>query len=137
MKFSQAFVLLAATATSAYASQVPFQVTPEVEAFQIYQSQYSEHHSIRIKQQQNDTLCNAHSKQYTGWLDVGSKHLFFWYFESQSKPSEDPLLLWLTGGPGGYKESVVEFRVASNPNRWFLNGRLAARARALLDQRAR
>jgi cathepsin A (carboxypeptidase C) len=101
MKLSQAFVLLAATATSAYASQVAFQVTPEVEAFQIYQSQYSEHHSIRIKQQQNDTLCNAHSKQYTGWLDVGSKHLFFWYFESQSKPSEDPLLLWLTGGPGG------------------------------------
>jgi len=82
-------------------SQVPFQDTPEVESFQTYHSQYSEHHSIRIRQQQNDTLCNAHSKQYTGWLDVGSKHLFFWYFESQNKPSEDPLLLWLTGGPGG------------------------------------
>lgn len=81
-------------------SQIPFQETPEVEAFQVYQSEYSEHHSIRIKQQ-NDSLCDAHSKQYTGWLDVGSKHLFFWYFESQNSPSEDPLVLWLTGGPGG------------------------------------
>lgn len=93
--------LLAAGATAFQYSQVPFQETPEVEAFQTYQSQFSEQHSIRIKEQQNDTLCNAHSKQYTGWLDVGSKHLFFWYFESQDKPAEDPLLLWLTGGPGG------------------------------------
>lgn len=82
-------------------SQIPFQEEPTTEAFQIYQSQFSEHHSIRIKQQQDDALCNAHSRQYTGWLDVGSKHLFFWYFESQNKSSEDPLLLWLTGGPGG------------------------------------
>ena len=82
-------------------SQVPFQDTPEVEGFQIYQSQFSEHHSIRIKQQQDETLCNAHSKQYTGWLDVGSKHLFFWYFKSQNKPSLSPLMVWLTGGPGG------------------------------------
>lgn len=81
--------------------QIPFQETPDVEGFSIYQSPYSEHHSIRIKQQQNDSLCDAHSKQYTGWLDVGMKHLFFWYFESQGNPSEDPLVLWLTGGPGG------------------------------------
>jgi cathepsin A (carboxypeptidase C) len=94
------FALLAATATAFEFSQIPFQETPEVEGFQTYQSRYSEHHSIRIKQQQNDTLCDAHSKQYTGWLDVGSKHLFFWYFESQNTPSEDPLVLWLTGGPG-------------------------------------
>ena len=93
--------LLPVIAWAARLSQVPFQETPEVEAFSIYQSEYSEHHSIRIKQQQNDTLCDAHSNQYTGWLDVGSKHLFFWYFESQSSPSEDPLVLWLTGGPGG------------------------------------
>ncbi|KAF1350543.1 carboxypeptidase Y precursor [Lizonia empirigonia] len=93
--------LLAAGAAVAELSQVPFQNTPEVQGFQIYQSQFSEHHSIRIKQQQNNTLCDARSKQYTGWLDVGSKHIFFWYFESQDKPSDDPLLLWLTGGPGG------------------------------------
>lgn len=99
MKFGLNTLLLAAGVATAELSQVPFQTTPEVEGFQVYQSQFSEHHSIRIKEQQNDNLCNAHSKQYTGWLDVGSKHLFFWYFESQNNP--DDLLLWLTGGPGG------------------------------------
>jgi len=94
-------LLLTAGAVAAELSQVPFQDRPEVEGFQTFQSQFSEHHSIRIKQQQNDTLCNAHSNQYTGWLDVGAKHIFFWYFESQDSPSDDPLLLWLTGGPGG------------------------------------
>ncbi|KAF2671542.1 carboxypeptidase Y precursor [Microthyrium microscopicum] len=39
--------------------------------------------------------------QYTGWLDVGPKHFFFWYHESESSPENDPLVLWLTGGPGG------------------------------------
>lgn len=33
-------------------------------------------HSIRIKEQ-NDELCDAGSKQYTGWFDVEGKHLFF------------------------------------------------------------
>jgi len=93
--------LLAACASAAAFSQIPFQETPEISGFKVHQSQFSPDHSIRIRQQQNSTLCDAHSKQYTGWLDVGSKHLFFWYFESQNKPSEDPLLLWLTGGPGG------------------------------------
>lgn len=101
MKLSTTFPLLCALLRPSLASQIPFQNTPQAEGFQVYQSPYSEHHSIRIKHQQNDTLCNAHSKQYTGWLDVGHKHLFFWYFESQSSPSTDPLVLWLTGGPGG------------------------------------
>lgn len=100
MKLSLISLFVAGTIATEY-SQVPFQETPEVEGFQTYQSQFSEDHSIRIRQQQNETLCDAHSKQYTGWLDVGGKHLFFWYFESQDRPSEDPLLLWLTGGPGG------------------------------------
>jgi cathepsin A (carboxypeptidase C) len=100
MKLSMAS-LFAAGALATEFSQIPFQQTPEVEGFSIYQSQFSEDHSIRIRHQQNDTLCDARSKQYTGWLDVSGKHLFFWYFESQDKPAEDPLLLWLTGGPGG------------------------------------
>ncbi|KAH8663267.1 Alpha/Beta hydrolase protein [Ilyonectria robusta] len=56
-------------------------------------------HSIRIRQQ-GDTLCDAGSKQYTGWLDTPGKHFFFWYFESMNKPEDDPLNLWMTGGPG-------------------------------------
>mgnify|MGYP002803561713 FL=1 len=47
------------------------------------------------------TICDSSVKQHSGYLDVaiGTKY-FFWMFESRSKPSTDPLVLWLTGGPG-------------------------------------
>jgi carboxypeptidase C (cathepsin A) len=35
---------------------------------------------------------------YTGYIDIGAKHLFFYFFESRS-PSSD-LILWTNGGPG-------------------------------------
>jgi carboxypeptidase C (cathepsin A) len=36
--------------------------------------------------------------QYSGYLDISeAKHLFFWFFESRSKPSKDPLTLWMVG----------------------------------------
>ncbi|KAL1892602.1 hypothetical protein Sste5346_006887 [Sporothrix stenoceras] len=72
----------------------------DVHAFQVFQSDYSDAHSIRIRKQE-EWLCEARSTQYTGWLDVGTKHLFFWYFESRTAPDQDPLVLWQTGGPGG------------------------------------
>jgi carboxypeptidase C (cathepsin A) len=35
------------------------------------------------------------------YLDVGhGKDLFFYFFESRSKPSEDPVVMWINGGPG-------------------------------------
>ncbi|KAJ5948127.1 carboxypeptidase Y [Penicillium verhagenii] len=69
------------------------------DGFRVFQSQHSDH-AIRIRQQ-DESICAAGSAQYTGWLDIGPKHLFFWYFESQNDPVNDPLTLWLTGGPGG------------------------------------
>jgi len=86
-----------------FGSQIAFTPTNEEsnpEAYRIFQSSFSRDHFIRIREQ-NDSICDARSKQYTGWLDVDSKHFFFWYFESQNDPTSDPLLLWLTGGPGG------------------------------------
>jgi len=39
--------------------------------------------------------------QQSGYLDVPSGNsLFYWYFESRENPSEDPVLIWLNGGPG-------------------------------------
>lgn len=53
------------------------------------------------------TICDPDVKQISGYLDIEpsasggyGKHLFFWFFESRSSPSTDPLLLWLNGGPG-------------------------------------
>eukprot|EP01094_Clydonella_sp_ATCC50884_P009821 TRINITY_DN1935_c0_g1_i2.p1 TRINITY_DN1935_c0_g1~~TRINITY_DN1935_c0_g1_i2.p1 ORF type:complete len:463 (-),score=134.54 TRINITY_DN1935_c0_g1_i2:287-1648(-) len=40
---------------------------------------------------------------YAGFINVNQSSeadVFFWFFESQDQPSSDPLLLWLTGGPG-------------------------------------
>jgi cathepsin A (carboxypeptidase C) len=46
-------------------------------------------------------ICDPDVKQISGYLDISeTKHLFFWFFESRSSPSEDPLVLWLNGGPG-------------------------------------
>lgn len=41
--------------------------------------------------------------QYKGYMDLNETHgvnYFYWFFESRSDPSSDPLVLWLTGGPG-------------------------------------
>lgn len=42
------------------------------------------------------------NETYTsGLLAIGKKSdIFYWHFESRSNPTTDPLVIWLTGGPG-------------------------------------
>ncbi|KAK4684296.1 hypothetical protein P7C73_g5896, partial [Tremellales sp. Uapishka_1] len=55
-------------------------------------------HQIRIKS--TDGWCDS-VKSYSGYLDVGyGKDLFFYFFESRSKPDKDPVVMWINGGPG-------------------------------------
>ena len=64
---------LLATASPTFNQQVLGDVSTGFKTFSL-----PEHpdYSIRIREQ-SDELCNAGSKQYTGWLDTGGKHLFF------------------------------------------------------------
>jgi len=46
-----------------------------------------------------------HVAQHYGYITVNGSpkngsHLFYWMFESRHDPTTDPLVLWLTGGPG-------------------------------------
>lgn len=50
--------------------------------------------------------------QHKGYIEVNKTHgvhLFYWFFESRSNPAADPLVLWLTGGPGCSSELALLF----------------------------
>ena len=35
---------------------------------------------------------------YTGYIDIGAKHLFFYFFESRNDPDKDDVIFWTNGG---------------------------------------
>eukprot|EP00212_Chloropicon_laureae_P004984 CAMPEP_0197500330 /NCGR_PEP_ID=MMETSP1311-20131121/61465_1 /TAXON_ID=464262 /ORGANISM="Genus nov. species nov., Strain RCC856" /LENGTH=514 /DNA_ID=CAMNT_0043046083 /DNA_START=148 /DNA_END=1692 /DNA_ORIENTATION=+ len=48
-------------------------------------------------------LCDPGVEQEAGYYRVtGTRDLnmFYWFFESRSNPATDPVILWMTGGPG-------------------------------------
>mmetsp|Transcript_26433 Transcript_26433/g.57660 ORF Transcript_26433/g.57660 Transcript_26433/m.57660 type:complete len:507 (+) Transcript_26433:49-1569(+) len=43
------------------------------------------------------------SRQFSGYININEtndKNLFFWLVTSEGQPKRDPVVLWLTGGPG-------------------------------------
>jgi len=72
-------------------------------------------------------------RQYSGYITVDAKanrRLFYWFVESQNDPANDPVVLWLNGGPGcsslgGFMTEHGPFRpnwdgktVSINPYSW-------------------
>jgi len=37
---------------------------------------------------------------YAGYVPVGTNNYFYWFIESEHSPKDDPVVLWLNGGPG-------------------------------------
>ncbi|KAL7951565.1 Alpha/Beta hydrolase protein [Trichoderma barbatum] len=52
---------------------------------------------------QDDSTCATYGEsQWTGTVDVTDSHrLFFWFFDSRNDPVNDPIIVWMNGGPGG------------------------------------
>ncbi|KAI0194197.1 Alpha/Beta hydrolase protein [Astrocystis sublimbata] len=59
-------------------------------------------YDLRAKAVDPSSLGVDKVKQFSGYLDDNEedKHLFYWFFESRNDPKNDPVVLWLNGGPG-------------------------------------
>tara|TARA_B110000285_G_scaffold214002_1_gene258912 strand:- start:90 stop:1397 length:1308 start_codon:yes stop_codon:yes gene_type:complete len=78
---------------------------------------------------------------YSGLVDIdhednNADDIFYWWFESRNSPENDPIVLWLTGGPGCaseialfYENGPYQFEedgktLKSNPYAWNANANL-------------
>ena len=48
-------------------------------------------------------------RSYSGYIDIGPRHLFFYFFESRKDPDTDDVMMWLSGGPGCSAVTSVVF----------------------------
>ncbi|KAL6453453.1 CPY1 Carboxypeptidase Y [Candida maltosa Xu316] len=91
-------------------------------------------YTLRVKENAPEILGLDTVKQYTGYLDIETldKHLFYWFFESRNDPKNDPIILWLNGGPGCSSSTGLFFELGPssinktlhpvyNPHSWNSN----------------
>lgn len=92
-----------------------------------------ENHQLRVKSVPK-SLGIDDVKQYSGYLDIEDedKHFFYYFFESRNDPKNDPIILWLNGGPGcssltglffelGPSSIGVDLKPVRNPYSWNSN----------------
>lgn len=66
--------------------------------YSIFTHPSMQEHRLRFKR--TDGWCKgADTKSYAGYIDHDDSSLFFYYYESRNKPAEDPVVLWINGGP--------------------------------------
>jgi cathepsin A (carboxypeptidase C) len=75
-------------------------------------------------------------KYFAGFINItNTSDIFYWYFPSLSKPATDPLIFWLTGGPGCSSEVALfaengpftindDLTLKKNPYSWSNNSNL-------------
>ncbi|KAK4058350.1 hypothetical protein OIO90_000508 [Microbotryomycetes sp. JL221] len=133
---------LAISVTRALPQQFPFgaPVEPQLSVQQTQDWTVLSHgafkdHRVRIRQPKG--VCDDSVKQHSGYLDTPSgRHFYFYHFESRNDPKNDPISLWLNGGPGcssftGLLMELGPCRVAPvgqnatvNPHAWNNNASL-------------
>ena len=59
----------------------------------------------------NSSICDNTVVQHSGYFKLTTgklpKNYFYWFFESRSAPKSDPVVLWMTGGPGCSSEVAL------------------------------
>jgi len=89
----------ASAAGFSFASDMRLESVPDEHV--VITSALHPNHKMRIKAHHG--WCDPDVKSYSGYLDVGyGKDLFFYFFESRSKPKEDPVMMWINGGCGDF-----------------------------------
>ena len=58
---------------------------------------------------------NVVKRTFTGYIDVGAKHLFFYFFESRNDPSKDDVLFWTNGGLSTYDLNISLIIFSTGP----------------------
>ncbi|KAM0754515.1 peptidase S10, serine carboxypeptidase [Meredithblackwellia eburnea MCA 4105] len=67
--------------------------------FQVLTHPAFEDHRVRVRTPKG--LCDPQVEQKSGYLDTpNGRHFYFWQFDSRNDPANDPIVLWLNGGPG-------------------------------------
>ncbi|TDL20451.1 alpha/beta-hydrolase [Rickenella mellea] len=83
---------------------------------------YFPKHSARIKKSH---FCDETVNAYTGYLDIGTRHTFFYFFESRNDPDTDDVMLWTNGGPGGSSSTGLFMELGpcniASPNKTVFN----------------
>ncbi|ODQ82062.1 hypothetical protein BABINDRAFT_160260 [Babjeviella inositovora NRRL Y-12698] len=92
-------------------------------------------HALRVKKANPEKLgIDPKVNQYSGYLDIldQDKHFFYYFFESRNDPANDPVILWLNGGPGcssmtglffelGPASIGADLKPIHNPHSWNSN----------------
>lgn len=59
--------------------------------------------TVRYKEPGKSGICETTPgvNSYSGFIDTSpTLHTFFWFFESRNDPENDPITVWINGGPG-------------------------------------
>ncbi|KAF0697805.1 Aste57867_11520 [Aphanomyces stellatus] len=70
---------------------------------------------LDVSGSQDTFFCDA-ATQASGYIKLPHKvddHYFYWFFESRDRPATDPLVLWLSGGPGA--SSLLALLTSNGP----------------------